>query len=107
LPARFRQGFFALAGGQMRIPRSPQGDRARGISAERFEIPLAGGAAASMRASVFGWRAACDRRGGNHPRPGFPHRGNGKGGSTSLLPQAICIRLQSFIVVVMLGAVEQ
>ena len=28
-----------------------QGDRARGISAERFEIPLAGGVAASMAAS--------------------------------------------------------
>ena len=91
-----RHGFgkvFCIRQEQVRIPCGPQGDRARGISAERFEIPLAGGAAAAMRASVFGWRAACDRRGGNHPRPGFPHRGNGKGGPISLLPQAICIRL--------------
>ena len=29
------------------------------------------------------------RRGGNHPRPGFPLGGNGKGESNSLLPQAI------------------
>jgi hypothetical protein len=43
-----------------------QGDRARGISAERFEIPLAGGAAV--------WAAW-----GEPARPGFPRRGNGKG----------------------------
>ena len=43
-----------------------QGDRARGISAERFEIPLAGGAAL-----LAAWGAPA--------RPGFPRRGNGKG----------------------------
>ena len=41
-----------------------------------------------MLASVFCWRAACFRRGGNHPRPGLPLGGNGKGESNSLLPQA-------------------
>src|SRR5579872_5301620 len=55
-----------------------QGDRARGISAERFEIPLAGGGAASMGASAVCWRPACAAW-GEPARPGFPRRGNGKG----------------------------
>ena len=61
-----------------------------GVSAERFETPLAGGAAASMCASAVCWRTACQRRGGNPPAPAFPRRGNGKEGvQTSLLPQAV------------------
>jgi hypothetical protein len=79
------------AGGCTSAEANP-GDRARGVSAERIETPLAGGAAASMCASAFCWRAACQRRGGNHPRPGFPLGGNGKGGSDSLLPQAFSRR---------------
>jgi hypothetical protein len=54
---------------------APQGDRARGISAERFEIPLAGGGA------LFApW--------GEPSPPRLAPGGNGKGGSDSLLPQA-------------------
>src|SRR5215472_9672863 len=45
----------------------PQGDRARGISAERFEIPLAGGGA---------WFAAW----GEPSPPRLAPGGNGKGG---------------------------
>jgi hypothetical protein len=41
--------------------------------------PLVGGAAASMLASAFCWRAACFRRGGNHPRPSLPLGETGKG----------------------------
>ena len=56
-------------------PRTCQGDRARGISAERFEIPLAGGGA------LFApW--------GEPSPPRLAPGGNGKGGSDSLLPQA-------------------
>jgi hypothetical protein len=40
---------------------------------------LWGEPAASMRASAFCWRAACFRRGGNHPRPGLPLGETGKG----------------------------
>jgi len=47
-----------------------QGDRARGISAERFEIPLAGGVAAPMGASAVGWRPACAAW-GEPARPGM------------------------------------
>ena len=58
----------------------PSGGCARGVSAERFETPLAGGAAAAMCASAVCWRAACQRRGGNPPAPAFPQRGEtGKG----------------------------
>jgi hypothetical protein len=53
----------------------PSGGCAKGVSAERFETPLAGGAAAPMRASAFCWRAACQRLGGNPPVPAFPRRG--------------------------------
>jgi hypothetical protein len=52
---------------------------------------LWGEPAASMRASAFCWRAACFRRGGIPSRPGLPLGGNGKGGSNSLLPQAILV----------------
>src|SRR5712692_11321005 len=67
----FRQVLFLLDA----VPRDPQGDRARGISAERFEIPLAGGGA-----YFAPW-------GEPSPPRLFPG-GNGKGGSDSLLPQA-------------------
>src|SRR5215472_9165491 len=50
------------------------GGCARGVSAERFETPLAGGAAALMCASAFCWPTACQRRGGNPPAPAFPRR---------------------------------
>src|SRR5579864_3599686 len=55
------------------------GGCARGVSAERFETPLAGGA------------AACRGVGGTRP-PRLALGGNGKGGSNSLLPQAILFR---------------
>ena len=62
----------------------PAGGCTRGAPA-----PLVGGAAASMRDSVFCWRAACQRRGGNPPAPAFPRRGKReRGRSNSLLPQA-------------------
>jgi len=68
--------------------QSRPGDRARGISAERFEIPLAGGAAVTMRAGGVGWRAACAAW-GEPARPGFSRRGNGKGEIEFLAPQAV------------------
>jgi hypothetical protein len=73
----------------LHIPRpGGQGDRARGISAERFEIPLAGGAAAAMPAGVVGRRAACAAW-GEPARPGFSPEGKReRGESSSLLPQA-------------------
>ncbi len=40
---------------------------------------LWGEPAASSHASVFGWRAACARRGGNPPAPSFPLGETGKG----------------------------
>jgi hypothetical protein len=46
---------------------------------QRFETPLAGGAAASMRASGVGWRAACAAR-GEPSRPTLSPGGNGKRG---------------------------
>ena len=64
------------------------GGCARGVSAERFETPLAGGAAASMGASAFCWRAACQRRGGNPPAPAFPRRGKRERGSSDFLAAA-------------------
>jgi hypothetical protein len=64
----------------------PSGGCARGVSAERFETPLAGGAAAPMRASAFCWRAACQRHGGHPPRPGFPPEGETGKGEIRLLP---------------------
>ena len=50
----------------------PLGGCARGVSAERFETPLAGGVAAVMCASAFCWHTACQRRGGNPPAHAFP-----------------------------------
>jgi hypothetical protein len=47
-----------------------------------------------MLASVFGWRAACRRRGGNPPAPAFPGGETGKGGSNSLRRRLFLIRLQ-------------
>src|SRR5262245_59126003 len=68
----------------------PSGGCARGVSAERFETPLAGGAAASMCASAVCWRIACQRVGGTRPPRLSPGGGNGKGGDqTSLLPLAV------------------
>jgi hypothetical protein len=66
----------------------PSGGCARGVSAERFETPLAGGAAASMCASAVCWRAACQRRGGNPPAPAFPRRGKRERGSSDFLAAA-------------------
>jgi len=66
----------------------PSGGCARGVSAERFETPLAGGAAASMRASAFCWRAACQRLGGNPPAPAFPRRGKRERGCSDFLVAA-------------------
>src|SRR5436190_13330599 len=64
--------------------RRAAGGCARGGSAERFETPLAGGAAASMPASVLCWRAACAAW-GEPARPGFPPEGEtGKGESKFL-----------------------
>jgi hypothetical protein len=66
----------------------PSGGCARGVSAERFETPLAGGAAAPMRASAFCWRAACQRLGGNPPAPAFPRRGKRERGRSGFLAAA-------------------
>ena len=66
----------------------PSGGCARGGSAERFETPLAGGAAASMCASAFCWHTACQRRGGNPPAPAFPRRGKRERGSSDVLAAA-------------------
>ena len=63
----------------------PSGGCARGVSAERFETPLAGGAAALMCASAFCWRTACQRRGGNPPAPAFPRMGKRERGSSDFL----------------------
>jgi hypothetical protein len=43
-----------------------------------------------MLASAFCWRAACFRRGGNHPRPGLPLGGNGKGDQIPCCRRLIC-----------------
>src|SRR5215467_10752543 len=67
---------------------APSGGCARGGSAERFETPLAGGAAASMCASAFGWHIACQRRGGNPPAPAFPRRGKRERGRSDFLAAA-------------------
>ena len=69
-------------------PVAPNGGCARGVSAERFETPLAGGAAASMCASAFCRHTACQRRGGNPPGPAFPRRGKRERGSSDVLAAA-------------------
>src|SRR6516162_8783410 len=66
----------------------PSGGCARGVSAERFETPLAGGAAALMCASAFCWHTACQRRGGNPPAPAFPRRGKRERGCSDFLAAA-------------------
>ena len=81
-----RQVFFLLDA----IPRDPQGDRARGISAERFEIPLAGGGA-----SFAPW--------GEPSPPRLSPGGNGKGGSDSLLPQANFLLVRCFMMLLEIG----
>jgi len=53
--------------------------RARGGMHKGAAALLWGEPAASMLACVFGWRAACFRRGGNHPHPGLPLGETGKG----------------------------
>src|SRR5262249_32627227 len=59
--------------------------------------PSCGGGAAAMRDSVFGWRAACQRRGGDAPAPAFPPRGKpGRGRLDSSLSQPIRITPLSF-----------
>ena len=86
--------FFPTLSGRSRLtiwaqPQwRPSGGCARGVSAERFETPLAGGAAASMGASAFCWRTACQRRGGNPPAPAFPRRGKRERGSSNFLAAA-------------------
>jgi hypothetical protein len=76
-----------------RPQRCPSGGCARGVSAERFETPLAGGAAAPMRASAFCWRAACQRLGGNPPAPAFPRWGKRERGRSDF--RAADIRARS------------
>src|SRR5215472_8652944 len=63
----------------------PSGGCARGVSAQCFETPLAGGAAAAMGASAVCWRTACQRRGGNPPAPAFPWRGKRERGRLDVL----------------------
>src|SRR6266851_3195556 len=58
---------------------SNQGGCTRGVSAERLETPLVGGAARF-------WR-----RGGNPPAPAFPHRGKRERGESNQTP---CCRRQ-------------
>src|SRR5579862_4441702 len=52
-----------------------QGDGARGNSAERFEVPLAGGACSRTRDGVLCRPRGVSRRGGNPPAPASPSRG--------------------------------
>ena len=78
--------------------RGPEGTHsggcARGVSAERFETPLAGGVAAVMCASAFCWHTACQRRGGNPPAHAFPW-GKRERGSADFLAAAGCSRWHS------------
>ena len=93
--------FSATLSGRSRLTiwaqpqRGPSGGCARGVSAEQSwswpttaETPLAGGAAASMRASAFCWHTACQRRGGNPPAHAFPRRGKRERGSSDFLAAA-------------------
>src|SRR2546430_684597 len=63
-------------------------ERSRGGIHKGAAALLWGEPAASTRASGFGWRAACLRRGGDPPAPAFPRRGNGKGEVRFLSPPA-------------------
>ena len=91
--------FFSRGSSRLTIrtrPRwRPSGGCARGVSAERFETPLAGGAAALMCASAFCWHTACQRRGGNPPAPAFPRRGKRERGSSDFLAAAGSSRWRS------------
>jgi hypothetical protein len=85
-----------IEGGITTRPRGyPWGGCARGVSAERFETPLAGGAAALMCASAFCWHTACQRRGGNPPAPAFPRRGKRERGSSDFRAAAGSSRWRS------------
>jgi hypothetical protein len=66
----------------------------KGGSAERFETPLAGGAAALMCASAFCWHTSCQRRGGNPPAHAFPW-GKRERGCSDFLVAAGSSRWQS------------
>jgi hypothetical protein len=72
----------------------PSGGCARGVSAERFETPLAGGAAALMCASAVCWHTACQRLGGNPPAHAFPW-GKRERGCSDFLVAAGSSRWQS------------
>ena len=83
----FRQAIFLLCTPDCQVKAcdrgdTEQGDRARGISAERFEIPLAGGAAAAMIASAFCWRSACAAWG----EPSPPRLSPGETGKGDQIP---------------------
>ena len=67
---------YWLAAGTIRGRHSKAGGCTRGVSAERFEIPLVGGAARL-------WR-----RGGNLPAPAFPPEGETGKGETQFLAAA-------------------
>jgi hypothetical protein len=61
----------------------PQEDRARGISAQRFEIPLAGGAGARIVTALFAGTRRVPAWGEPSREPSPPRLspgGNGKGG---------------------------
>ena len=75
-------------------PVAAIGGCARGVSVERFETPLAGGAAASMCASAFCRHTACRRRGGNPPAHAFPW-GKRERGCSDFLVAAGSSRWQS------------
>src|SRR6185295_703341 len=79
---------FTIPDYQVGPPKRRQGGFARGVSAERFETPLAGGAAARCVPAPFCWRAACQRRGGNPPAPAFPRRGKRERGRSNFLAAA-------------------
>src|SRR5580658_5509361 len=84
---------FSLIGCPVRLSSlPPKSDRLRSGGYTRGRQPsLWGEPAASMRASVFCWRAACLRRGGNPPAPACPRRGKReRGRSNSLLSQWAC-----------------
>src|SRR2546425_13137462 len=71
------------AAGVHGAPGQP-GGYTRGVSAERFETPLVGGA------------ACCWRRGGNPPAPAFPRRGKRERGRSNLLAAAgLCLRIST------------
>ena len=91
----FRQAIFYFAFPDCKVEAcdrgdTEQGDRARGISAERFEIPLAGGGA-----QFAPW--------GEPSPPRLAPGGNGKGGSDSLLPQANLLRVWCFMTLLAMG----